>query len=214
MKNSAANLNLLFKGGDAAELTIGLDPSADPKRTAARAGDLRILFSIVKGRSVAMLYRPVDPSAPVDKHATFTSPVGQTTMDRVELIEGAKVASQTKEYKDGPAWFIEASVPWKALGVTTPPAAGTKIRGDFGYLQSDGNGVQTASRKYWSGKSQTVICDIPSEARLAPALWGDFEFTKADKTVKFSSSATLDVDPANVLKSSAGEEELNQMLGE
>ena len=43
-------------------------------------------------------------------------------------------------------------------------------------LRSDQNGVVTAERLYWSGKSQTVISDLPSEARLVPALWGDLTF--------------------------------------
>ncbi|MFM8705327.1 MAG: hypothetical protein ACKOHG_15955, partial [Planctomycetia bacterium] len=42
-----------------------------------------------------------------------------------------------------------------------------------GVLRSDQNGVVTAERLYWSGKSQTVISDLPSEARLVPTLWGD-----------------------------------------
>ena len=216
LKNVSPNLSLLFKGGDAAEVDLGLDPGADAKRTSPRAGDMRLLFAVVKGRPVAMLYKPVDPDAPADKHATFTSPVGQNTMDRVEQIMDAKVAAQPQPYKDGMFWVLEASVPWKSLGVP-PPTIGTKIRADLGYLQSDENGVLTVGRKYWSGKSQTVVCDIPSESRLAPALWGEMEFVKSDKTLRFVSSAASSLEDGtsgNLMKPKGEDVDVNELLGE
>ena len=177
---------------------------------------MRLLFAVVKGRPVAMLYKPVDPDAPADKHATFTSPVGQNTMDRVEQIMDAKVAAQPQPYKDGMFWVLEASVPWKSLGVP-PPTIGTKIRADLGYLQSDENGVLTVGRKYWSGKSQTVVCDIPSESRLAPALWGEMEFVKSDKTLRFVSSAASSLEDGtsgNLMKPKGEDVDVNELLGE
>ena len=59
-----------------------------------------------------------------------------------------------------------------------PPQVGTRLPGDVGILQSDQNGVRTAGRLYRSDKSQTVISDLPSEARLTPALWGEFYVTE------------------------------------
>ena len=38
---------------------------------------------------------------------------------------------------------LQYGVPWEALG-GKPPAVGTKLRGDLGYLESDENGMQTA----------------------------------------------------------------------
>ena len=77
-----------------------------------------------------------------------------------------------------------AAIPWKALRVDAPHI-GTHLRGDIGVLQADQNGVQTINRLYWSGKTQRVVSDLPSEARIAPALWGDLYFTEADKSMKF-----------------------------
>jgi hypothetical protein len=215
LRNSAQNLSLLFKSGDAAEVTLGLDPAADPKRTGPRAGDLRLLFAAVKGKPVAVLYKPVDPDAPADRHATFSSPVGQTSMDRVEVLADAKVAAQKAPYKDGMFWVLEAAVPWKSLGVEPPPV-GAVLRADLGYLQSDENGVQTVGRKYWSGKSQTIICDIPSEARLAPALWGQVEVVKPDTALRFVASAasTLETSAENLLQKPADDTDVNELLGE
>jgi len=180
MRNTATDPKLLFKHGAALDVTLGMNPKADAKRTAPVAGDLRILLSQVKGEAVAVLYRPVAIDAPVDKHYNFTSPVGENRMDLVDVIADAEV-SVTQE---AGRWIIEAVIPWASLGVK-PPAVGTHLRGDVGILQSDQNGVRTVNRLYWSGKSQTIISDLPSEARLIPALWGEFYVTDPEGGEKF-----------------------------
>jgi hypothetical protein len=191
-KNSADNPSMMFKGGDVVDVTLGLDPKADPKRTMAVAGDIRILIGVVRGKPVAVLYKPVDPTSPADKHAKFTSPVGQTLMDRVEVITDAKIAIATEPNKESTPWaIVEVAIPWTSLGVTAPET-GSKLRGDIGILESDANGVSTINRIYWSGKSQTVICDIPSEARLTPSLWGELYFQDPDKSIKFSTDEPED----------------------
>jgi sugar lactone lactonase YvrE len=176
VRNTAVEPSLLFKGGDAVDVTLGMDGAADPKRTYPAAGDLRILISRVKNEPVVVLYRPVVPGTPAEKAKKFTSPVGQTTIDVVKVLTDAQV-----EFGDG---TVEAAIPWAALGVT-PPKVDTIIRGDLGVLVADNNGQSTAARYYWSGKAQTVVCDVPSEARLAPSLWGTFYCTEPDKTMKF-----------------------------
>ncbi len=55
----------------------------------------------------------------------------------------------------------------------------------MGILQSDQNGVLTVNRQYWSGKSQTCVSDLPTEARLTPALWGEFYVTEPAGGQKF-----------------------------
>lgn len=198
MLNSAQDPKTLFKGGDAADLTIWFDPGADPARQDAVAGDLRLLFAIVKGKPVVTLYKPVDPRAAADARTTFESPVGRLHFDRVQEIHNAKVAVKTDRQTqsrdgivmDGTYWTLEASVPWAALGVA-PPEPGAVIRGDFGYLQSDGNGTHTVSRRYWSGAGQTSVSDTPSEARLCPAVWGEFVVTKPEKGLRFTAPVGL-----------------------
>ncbi len=191
-KNAADNPTMMFKGGDAVDVTLGLDPKADPKRTMAVAGDIRILIGVVRGKPTAVLYRPVDPTAPVGKHAKFTSPVGQSLMDRVEVIPDAKIAISSEPVKDSAPWaIIEVAIPWTSLGFPAPES-GTKLRGDIGFLESDPNGVSTINRIYWSGKTQTVVCDIPSEARLTPSLWGELYFQDQDKSIRFSTDEPED----------------------
>jgi len=176
LRNTAVELMRLFKSGDAVDITLGLDPKADPKRVMPQAGDLRILISRVKNQPVVVLYRPVVPGTPSEKAVRFTSPVAQTTIDVVKVIEDAQV-----EFNQG---VVEAAIPWASLGVTAPKVD-TVIRGDVGMLVADQNGVATAMRYYWSGKAQTVVCDLAGEARLAPSLWGEFYCSEPDKEMKF-----------------------------
>ncbi len=221
MKNIAQDPKTLFKGGDAADLTLGFNLEADPKRKGPTSGDLRLLFALVKRKPVVVLYKPVDPAAPAALHSRFISPVGQTQMDRVQVLTTARMAVKTDRYKqekdgvmmEGVFWTLEASVPWKALGVA-PPKPGTTIRGDFGYLQSDEHGTRTAGRKYWSGKSQTVICDTPSEARLSPFLWGQFVVTKPKKTLRFI--RPVGIDTPGLLEPDGDDDDVDvlEMLGE
>jgi hypothetical protein len=127
-----------------------------------------------------VLYKPVAPDAPAAQHARFESPVGSTYIDQVKVLDDTEVAVLTGRDPDGDGyWTLTARIPWAALGVT-PPEPGSLLRGDVGILQSDPNGVSTASRLYWSGKSQTVVCDVPSETRLIPALWGELQLAEHD----------------------------------
>jgi hypothetical protein len=203
MKNNAQDPKTLFKGGDAAELTIGLDTEADPGRKGAVGGDLRLLFSMVKDKPVVVLYKPIDPEAPRSANSSFVSPVGRTDMDRVQVIADAELAVKSSSHDylkdditmEGIYWTLEAAVSWDALSVS-PPVAGTTIRGDFGYLKSDEHGTRTVGREYWSGKGQTVISDTPSEARLHPGIWGEFVVTRRDETLRFTKPvgmASLDI---------------------
>jgi len=67
---------------------------------------------------------------------------------------------------------FEVSIPLVALGLT--PQDGQIIKGDIGILR--GNGFQTLQRVYWSNKATAIVADVPSEAQLAPNLWGRFQF--------------------------------------
>ena len=214
LRNNAEDLLTLFKNGDAAEVTLRTDPKAEGANVVA--GDLRLLFAKVKGKPVAVLYKPVDAAAPPEAHREFSSPVGRFRMDRVEAIRSAKVVFDIKKFHDvkkgvdGTYWIMEAAVPWDVLGVK-PPAAGSKLAGDMGFLESDENGTQTVGRKYWSAKTQTVISDLPSEARLNPSLWGHFEVVKPDDKLKMILSKE-NMSLEEMLKSGGGNKDLKDLL--
>jgi len=180
LKNSATDPKLLFKGGDALDVWLGLDTKADPARKAPAPGDVRILIAMLKGQPVAEIFRYNVPGADPVRGQRYKSPVAETYIDVVETLDDANV--ELKKTEDG--WTAEVAIPWKALGVP-PFQVGDMIRGDVGVLESDENGMRTIERLYWSGKSQIVVCDTPSEARISPILWGDFKVMSADTTMKF-----------------------------
>jgi len=184
MKNAGGDLKTLFKSGDAIELTLGLDAKADPKRRTPARGDVRILIARVKGNPVMVIYRPIDPSAKSDARTVFTSPVGEEAFASVTVIAEPEVAFGEETLDKKPAVIIEAAIPWQLLGLTAP-VPGLHLRGDIGELVGDENGVKTMARHYWSGKSQTIVSDIPSESRLSPAVWGDLLVIEPEKDMKF-----------------------------
>jgi hypothetical protein len=212
LKNSAEDPLTLFKTGDAAEVTLRTDPAAE-KSVNVAAGDIRLLFAKVKNKPVAVLYKPVDPGAKPEVHREFSSPVGRVNMDRVEVLSTAKMSFDVKKLKDkihdGTYWIMEASVPWAALGIK-PPEIGAALRGDFGWLESDENGTQTIARHYWSGKAQTVISDLPSEARLNPSLWAAFSVVRPDAKLRIITQKKS-MDANDLLKPDAGKE-LEELL--
>lgn len=154
LKNSGENLQLLFKTGGALDLQLN-----------TIEGGERLLVTQVKGKTVAMLYRPkvAGTSTPPVR---FISPVRAIQMDRVD-----DVSSQVQLASDG-AGNYEISVPLRVLDMKAQ--AGQSLKGDIGVLR--GNGFQTLQRVYWRNKATGITADVPSEAELLPQLWGTMEF--------------------------------------
>ncbi|MCY2991148.1 MAG: hypothetical protein NTY19_25210 [Planctomycetota bacterium] len=87
LTNVTAVDNLLFKGGGALDLQLGINPKADPKRQQPVAGDLRLLVARVGGKTKAMLYRQVVPGT--QEPETFISPVKRVSIDRIDDVSDA-----------------------------------------------------------------------------------------------------------------------------
>jgi hypothetical protein len=174
LTNVAAVDKLLFKGGGALDLQLGVNPQADPKRQKPVVGDLRLLVARVKGTPKAMLYRQVVPGT--QEPEPFISPVKRVTMDRIDDVSDAvQVAASPlspapNTYADEVVY--EFSVPLATLGLAPKP--GTSLRGDLGVLRGDG--IETAARVYWHNKTTTFVSDIPGEVELNPGLWGEVRF--------------------------------------
>ena len=167
LKNSGEAPTALFKSGGALDLMLGTDPKADPKRSAAVAGDIRLLVTTVNGRTRANLYRPIKPESR-DK-IPFTSPLRTVTIDEVaDVSREVSMISSNGVY--------EFSIPLTTLGFQPEP--GQVYRGDIGVLR--GNGFQTLQRAYWANKASGLVSDVPSEAELTPQLWGRFEVESAE----------------------------------
>ena len=182
MMNSAPSeaRQRLFQFGDGFDLNLGLDPKADPARKEPVPGDIRLVITMVEGRPVAMLYRYKVPGA-TGEPVKFTSPVGEITIEEIRELTDAQIKIRRESGQGGGTWTIEAAIPWKSLGGTAP-AGKTALRGDVGVLISDPNGLSTITRYYWANHSNVVMSDLPSEARILPALWGEFRFEEFDMT--------------------------------
>jgi len=163
-----------FKTGGALDVMLATDPAADPNRTTAARGDVRLLVTMVNKKPVAVLYRPVAPGGRGEPFP-FTSPLRTIQFDRIddvtaELQFNTTVVKNEKERTQSAMY--EFSIPLATLGLK--PVTGQAIRGDIGVLR--GNGATTLQRSYWRNKSAALTSDVPSEAELLPKLWGRMEF--------------------------------------
>jgi hypothetical protein len=172
--NSGDSPHTLFKTGGAIDLMLGADSSADPKRRNPAAGDVRLVISQVKGKTVAMLYRSIVPGSKGEP-VPFSSPLRTIRFDRVDdvsdLVTLAAAVERDEKAKSQTACF-EISVPLSTLGLHPQP--GQTISADIGVLR--GNGFQTLQRVYWNNQSTGLTSDEPSEAELTPQLWGRWQF--------------------------------------
>jgi len=164
MRNQGGDWSLLFKTGDVCDVMLAADPAADPNRKAPAPGDLRLLFSVMQGKLVCVLY---DSKVRAGERApkTFTSPTGQETFERVAVLDVAQVAIQRSDK----SYVLEAAVPLTAIGFSPKP--GTKTRADLGVLFSNDGGGRTVRRAYVANQDTSIVEDVPSEARLQPANW-------------------------------------------
>ncbi|MES2572121.1 MAG: hypothetical protein V4710_18950, partial [Verrucomicrobiota bacterium] len=175
LKNSGETATAPFKTGGCLDLMIGAAAgNADPKRTRPIAGDQRLLITQVKGKTVALLYRAVVPGT--REPVPFSSPWRTITIDRVDDVSAdveLAVAVDKEAKGKGSTACYEISLPLARLGLDSL-ADGQSIKGDIGILR--GNGFQTFQRVYWNNKATGITADVPSEAELTPALWGQWLF--------------------------------------
>jgi hypothetical protein len=174
-KNLGEQWDRLFKTGACVDLMLGLKPDADPKRRAPVEGDKRVLVSVLKGQPVAVLYDAVVPGTPKDQRWEAVSPVGRTEFDAVRKLEDAviqyqAILSDPTDNKSVVGHILDVTLPFKSIGLVPKP--GTRIRFDWGVLETDQQGAAVLARNYWSNKSTSTLADAPTEARLEPDLWG------------------------------------------
>jgi hypothetical protein len=174
LENSGDSFPLHFKTGGGIDLMLGTDAKANPNRSTAVAGDLRLFVTRVKNKTVALLYRPVAPGGKGEPFP-FSSPLRTIKFDRIDDVSAdvkleSKVERNEKERTETATY--EISVPLATLGLK--PSPGETLLGDIGVLR--GNGSQTMQRSYWRNKATGITADVPSEAELVPKLWGRLRF--------------------------------------
>ena len=163
LRNGGQDPRLLFKTGDCVDLML---KSADAPKD---AGGLRLLFSMLDRKPVAILYEKNVPGTAEKDRAPFSSPWRTIYFDRVHQL--ADVEPKAAAAPGG--YLVEVAVPWKDLNLEPKP--GLKLKGDVGLLFADSGGTLTVSRQYWSNKSTGLVNDVPGEADLVPAAWGEID---------------------------------------
>lgn len=170
LANAATDPAVLFKGGDVCDIMLAADPKVDPAGKKPVTGDTRLSFSVLDGKPVCVVYQAVStgPKAP----KTFASPTGSEAFERVQVLDKAQVAVE----RTANGYVLEAAVPLAEIGFE--PAAGVATRGDVGVLYGTDGGGRTVLRAYYANKDTSVVEDVPSEARLAPAKWTTVEVAR------------------------------------
>ncbi len=163
--NGASDPAMILKGGDAVGLVFG--PANGTGQTQ------RVLVSQLNGKPVVEVYRP---QSAVKKPYTFSSPVGQVTLDYVAPLPEARAAFRTTPN----GYQVEISIPWRVLGYR--PAAGLTLPFDAQVIWADASGTTNAETHWWHsvGSGPLAVEDLPTEAQLYPSAWGEAQLTTAN----------------------------------
>ena len=169
--NGATDPVSMYAKGDTVDFQLAGDPAADPKRTEAVRGDLRLSIGNFQGQPTAVLYRPIADQ----KHPrTFYSGTAKEgwEVQSVEVLENLEI----KVVADPPnrRYVVEAAVPLARLQIK--PASGLTLLGDFGVTLGGPVGDKTMLRTYWSNQATGIIADEVWELKLAPNCWGKLKF--------------------------------------
>lgn len=171
--NNGKDWQSLFKTGDGIDLQLGTDPEANPKRSSAVPGDLRLFIAPMGAENVAVLYRHRVPGAAATDSVDFQSPWRTEKVDVVRKLDTAQIAVQKQ--RDG--YSVEAAIPLADLGLKV--SEGKPLRGDFGVIYGDGEGTVNIFRNYWSNQATGLVNDVPGEIMLNPNLWGEITFSES-----------------------------------
>ena len=171
LANGASDPEFAFKRGGAVDLMLGKENRWGPKSGVnslnAMPGDQRLLLCQVGGRNLVVLFRQTAWGKHLGKPQLYESPIGQVQFEDVAIITGQVQMAQA----DG---NVEMSVPLELLDFPNFNGnAGEKLLGDMGILR--GSGAQTTLRTYWNNPYTAMVSDIPTEAKLEPANWGNLE---------------------------------------
>ncbi len=176
--NGAEAPEFLYAGGDTVDFQLGTDPKADPKRSEAVPGDLRLSIGPLKGTPTAVLFRPKSADKAPKKfysgvvrdgytiESVTVLPVGGASLPRVQITVAI--------HRDKKGYTVEAAIPLAALGIK--PSDGLTLRGDFGVTHGDAAGKDTVLRTYWSNQATGIVNDEVFELKLEPRNWGELIF--------------------------------------
>jgi len=165
LRNGGTDPFLMFKTGTVLDIMLGTDPAAPKTRQKAVAGDIRLSMTVMNGKAVAVIYRPIAPKA--SDGTSFSSPNQKINFDSVHAVKNAEMAWKAA---DG-GFVFEAAVPLSELD--WKPIAKQAITGDIGVIYADDTGTKNILRSYWANKQTALVSDIAVEATLTPSQWGE-----------------------------------------
>lgn len=166
--NAGTNPFELFTTGDTLE--VMLRTAAPLTKRGVQIGDKRLVLARFEGKPIAVLYDYKLERPDASSRQGFASPWRTAYVDRVSVLESAKVTVATNRS----VTTVEATIPLAALGLD--PTQMKETRGDVGRVNSDATGTRAASREYWSNKATAIMSDLPTEVMINPDLWGTFRF--------------------------------------
>jgi photosystem II stability/assembly factor-like uncharacterized protein len=163
-----------FKRGDIIDIQLGTSSELNDNRVSPTVGDMRLCITRLGNEFKVVLYDYMRQRSSREEHVHFHSPWRSTSCNHVEILDGARVVSMTKE-----RFQLEAAIPLAAIGLN--PKERPRIRGDLGVGLADQTGTRTVERVYWSNPYSNLYSDLPSEALIYPAYWGTLHFVGATK---------------------------------
>jgi hypothetical protein len=170
--NGADAPQYLYARGDTVDLQLGTDPAADPKRTKAEAGDLRLSIGPFQGKPTAVIYRRKVAEGEEKRPMSFSSGVYDNHVEEhVAVLDEVRIVVKTAP--DGKSYTVEAAIPWRTLGAK--PRAGLVLRGDLGVTHGNRAGNDTVLRSYWANLDTGLVSDEVGELMVEPDRWGEFE---------------------------------------
>jgi hypothetical protein len=160
-KNGEGRFTHTFIGGDAVDLQLDV-----PGR-----GPIRILTAPMPGGDSVVYWQqhakvPDDPQT----YVVDNNPGHAQKFDVVRLLTTARVQHRT----DADGYTVLIKVPLAELGLDT--ALPEPLKGIVGVIYSDPAGTNRVARLYWHDKDTGMVADVPTEAELTPAKWGDIAF--------------------------------------
>lgn len=167
LTNSIADPRLIFTGGNAIDVQIATNLTADPERREPAPGDIRILVTRQKGKPFAVIFRTRVRGFKGER-VVLQSPTGKVAFDSIETTD--KIGLLYRKKKRG--FEATVTIPLDLIGLKLEPLS--VVRLDLGYIFGNSAGNRSAVRSYWSNTSFTasVVNDIPHESRLEPEHWG------------------------------------------
>ncbi|WP_148480447.1 hypothetical protein [Parabacteroides johnsonii] len=164
-KNRANDMKLLFKGGDAVDVSIR--PSMNIEDKNAINGDVRFIGGIFNDRNVVLEMREKAANCLTSDKHIYSSPVSTFVFESVRESKKVDIEAQILNNKVN----VMMTIPWSEIGLT--PREGLKFRGDLGIILSNTEASVNVARIYWSNKNTNLVNDIPHEAKLEPSSWGE-----------------------------------------